>query len=287
MLAKIKVHEGTLLDLGFLRMIFYGCFYWATLGRLSNAIYLVPESLWQPDMVMQFFPMPKETWYPAVYGLWLVSLFLSGVGFLTRLSTMFCAVIGWYICGVHESFGHNWTYFQMFVIGSFVLALSPCGYRFSIDTWLSKPSQSPNEKIVWYTFFLMRVAFVLLFFFGGISKIWNAGLGWISADTLRGYVVESLFLSADTQRSILEMFVIKKILQLPELAYVLAFLTLVLELAAPAALLSRKARHFIIPALALLQIGILLTLKLNFLSYVCFYLFWYPPSFFGRPRSTT
>ncbi len=161
-----------------------------------------------------------------------------------------------------------------------VLALAPCGDAVSLDAIIRKYATGhvagPGGQYQW-PIQLVRVIFVTVFLAAGLAKLRAAGFEWVTSDTLRNYLLENQYVfRADAvtawSRPLADWLILR-----PSLCRILAGLVLTLELTAPAALVSRRTRMWLIPALFGFQIGNALLLYQDFFfAYLGLYAFWAP-----------
>ncbi len=269
--------------LGLGRVCFFASFYGLYLAPSDLRLYaLFPDGFFQPRSFFAWLSLPAAGW--ETLG-WLVAAFelsvvLAALGLLTRIATAASFVLGLYVIGLQFNYGYlHWAHAVVpLVMG--VLALAPCGDALSLDALLRKYTTgrvvSPGGQHRWPVQ-LVRLIFVTVFLAAGLSKLRAAGLSWVASDTLRNYLIENQYVfRADATtawgRPLAEWLVLH-----PGLCRVLAGLTLALELSAPAALVSGRARQLLIPALFLFQLGNAQLLYQNFFfAYLGLYAFWVP-----------
>jgi hypothetical protein len=106
-------------------------------------------------------------------------------------------------------------------------------------------------------------------FSAGVSKLLNGGFRWMDGWTLHSYV--TLFLVRHDIAGGRWLWFMHLLIDHPWMCQVLSFLTIVLELGAPAALFSRKVRHIVVLSLALFHVGINLAMGPNFFANIITY----------------
>lgn len=208
--------------------------------------------------------------------LWMASLVTSAVGLATRLSTWIAFLSGTILFWLPHNFGktHHGDAALFFLL--MILAVSRSGRSWSVDAWLARRrGRSPldastlDEESGW-PLRLIQVLFIWVFFAAGLSKAGHAGLDWALSNHLSTLLVRHHY----THTPLVDWGF--WIAQQKELCQVLGLFTLLLELACPLALFSRRARLMVIPLLAALQAGNALLLGVRFNTFVPLYLAWIP-----------
>ena len=268
--------------LGLCRAGFFGSFYVLFLARTDLRWYaLFPPEFYQPRSFFAWLSLPMPGWDLLS---WLVTAFevsviLSALGLLTRLATFSAFALGLYVLGLQFNYGYlHWAHAIVPVVTG-LLALAPCGDALSLDALIRRAAMGKaadaGGQYRWPVQ-LVRLVFVTVFLAAGLAKLRQAGLEWVLSDTLRNYFLENQYVFrlegacgleppagglADRAR--------------PGLCRLLAVVALAVELSAPAALFSRYARRWLIPALFAFQTGNALLLYQDFLfAYLGLYLFW-------------
>jgi hypothetical protein len=267
--------------LGQCRAVFFAAFYGLYLAQTDLRQYaLFPESFFQPRGLFAWLSLPLPSW--DIMG-WLVLAFeiavlCAAAGALTRLATSLSFALGLYLIGLQFNYGYlHWAH-AMAPLTMGVLALAPCGDAWALDAIirqrLSGCPAAAGGQYRW-PIQLIRVLFVTVFFAAGLAKLRTAGLTWVLSDTLRHYLMENQYVfqaDADTawSRPLADWLI-----RHPLWCRIGAGGALLLELSAPAALFSVRARRWIIPACFLFQVANALLLYQNFLFiYLGLYVFW-------------
>ncbi|PON19440.1 hypothetical protein C2W62_02635 [Candidatus Entotheonella serta] len=269
--------------LGLCRAGFFAAFYLLYLYRWDQRVYaFFPDGFFQPR---SFFVWRSLAPVSEVVFTWLVTGFeyavlLSALGIFTRLSTAASFTLGLYVIGYQFNYGYlHWAHAVVpLVMG--VLALAPSGDAWSVDGLLFQRVARRGKQVggqYHWPMQLVRLIFVSIFLAAGLSKLRAAGLSWVTSDTLQHYILENQYIFQDTSSAAWERAVAAWLVRTPILCQILAGLSLTLELSAPAALFSHRARIILIPSLFVFQVGNAFLLYQNFFfAYLGLYAFWIP-----------
>ena len=269
--------------LGLCRAGFFASFYILFLSRTDLRWYaLFPPGFHQPRSFFAWLSLPLPSW--DVMG-WLVTAFeisviFSALGLLTRLATLMAFVLGLYVLGLQFNYGYlHWAHAIVPIVMG-VLALAPCGDALSLDALIRRAvtgkAAEAGGQYRW-PIQLVRLVFVTVFLAAGLAKLRQAGLEWVLSDTLRNYFLENQYVfrtegARGWSRLLADWLIVR-----PGLCRGLAVVVLAVELSAPAALFSRRARRWLMPVLFLFQVGNALLLYQDFFfAYLGLYLFWIP-----------
>ena len=239
---------------------------------------------WKPVWLFRVLGLPVLSrdalfWLETV---WKLSLLTSALGVFTRTSTGIAFVLGTYLLGLQNSFGKIHHADAILVFTMAILALSRCGDAWSVDRWiwsLRRHAPDPVAPSGEYTWPIRAVwlAMSCVFFAAGVSKLRHSGMAWVTSDSLGMYFVWANYGVARLAAPPLTTWGIF-IARTPWLVRVLAAASLAIELFFPLAMVSRRARAILLPAVLGLQFGISL-LMLPFEAFgrfmVC-YVFWIP-----------
>ena len=277
--------------LGLCRAGFFASFYVLFLARTDLRWYaLFPPGFYQPRSFFAWLSLPPPSW--DVMG-WLVTAFeisviLAALGLLTRLATLMAFVLGLYVLGLQFNYGYlHWAHAIVPIVMG-ILALAPCGAALSLDALIRRAVTGKKAEAggqYHWPMQLVRLVFVMVFLAAGLAKLRRAGLEWVTSDTLRNYFLENQYVFRSEGATARGHLLADWLIGRPDLCRVLAGLALAAELSAPAALVSRHARRWLIPLLFLFQIGNALLLYQDFFfAYLGLYLFWIPWSGSGNAR---
>lgn len=226
-------------------------------------------ALWRP--VPGFFfvspPKPSVAFLTVATWLWRVSLLSACLGVLTRASAAVAFVLGFYLLGFTNNFGFVYHNDAPIVIALGVLAASRPGDALSVDARRRRQVVEASSEYTW-PLRMIQILMVMMFVGAGVNKLRASGLAWIDAEPMRYLLVRHHF--THVPPTDLGLW----IAEIPSLCFLLAASTVVLELGAPLALFSRRARRFWVPGLLCMQLGIWLTLGLKFFTCMACYAAW-------------
>lgn len=120
-----------------------------------------------------------------------------------------------------------------------------------------RPPDVPSSEWGWPVS-LIRLLFAFNYFGAGLAKLRYSGLSWFSGDNVQRWLIEN---AAYTSAPLTGWVAAR-----PALCWALALATLALELAFPAAALSRRAARVLAPLAAVFHLGITATLGFFFPS---------------------
>jgi len=189
-----------------------------------------------------------------------LSLLLSTAGFLTVVSTQTSLLLVLFYQGLLRSFGH-FNHDEMLAVYCLaVLAFTPCGDAFSLDSRIAKARKERPAFAYAYPILLMQLLMAWTYFSSALIKLRVAGLKYLSPDNLPALAIfHSLDNLHDTH--------FRLAFWLPQVKTWLPFavaLVLIWELAFPLAVFWRRARWWI------LGFGIVFHLSTLFLMNIFF-----------------
>lgn len=265
--------------LALLRLLFFAWLFLWYWGYDFRAVGLHPVEIWRPVHLLQVLglgTMPSTQALAVLQILWKASLLSASVGLFTRASCGFACLLGAYLLALTHSF-HKINHSDgALVIAMGVFAFARSGEAWSLDRVMRRGGSVRSTRLpagsgeYWWPIQMVRVLSALVFFGAGIAKVVHGGLPWLWSDALYNYVS----LCQLVREPLL-------VVDLPWESYkwlwrALAFGTVSIELSAPLALFSSRARAVIVPGLLSLQVGILLVMGDNFTQFMALYLFWIP-----------
>ena len=257
------------------RVLFFAAFavYYLRLdyGELAD----IPAGIWLPIWPFRMLDLsvPGAATLSALRWLWQTTMLAACIGLFTRISATVALLLGLYLIGLTENVASINHSDAIVVWGLMVMAVSRCGDALSVDAWLGQVRRSPaSEQNGDYTWpvRLMWLVFVVIYFVAGVTKLITSGLAWVTSDHLA-----NLLMLGPVVGSPLTGWG-QEIGRHPLMSSVLAGLTLVLELSAPLALVSRDARRTVVPAIFLMQFSIRVLLGPGFTEFFICGLFWIP-----------
>jgi predicted DCC family thiol-disulfide oxidoreductase YuxK len=128
-----------------------------------------------------------------------LSLLFSTLGYLTRWTTKSSALLIIFYQGLTRSFAHFNHDEMLGVYLLVVLAFTPCGDAFSLDSWGKRPPRRPRFAYG-YPILLMRLLLAWVYFSAGVIKLRISGLNYFNPDSLPALAIfNSLGNLHDTQ----------------------------------------------------------------------------------------
>ena len=270
-------------NLSICRILFFGLMLFDQFRIEPSRWAEVDGSFWMPIRIFQTLGLniASSSTLSALTQVWLLSMLLSCLGVLTRLSTAVSFILGFYLLGLPHNFGkthHNDTLLVFFLA---IMAVARVGDRFSLDRlfWSHfRPAQAASQDVTpqfsgEYTWpiHLVWILMVLVFFAAGVAKVKNAGFAWVFSDNMTNTLIWHHYTGHMPPTNLGPVLASS-----PLLCRILAGISLLLELAAPLAIISRRLRFPIIFSLLLMQVGIWVLLGVSFRQYFYCYVFWMP-----------
>lgn len=239
-----------------------------------------PASFWSPNGLLTFFSEPfiqSEIMNTLLITL-KISCILASIGFLYPFSSTLTVGLFFLITNYSHSFGYQGHVYMPIAVMGIPLVFSRAAATHSIDAWLFRRSLKRDTlKINNAALFNMKLLFCLIFCSAGLSKVMNGGLDWVTTDTLRNYLLRGSHIFQDTNPYFSFFSLGSSLYHYPILCHAIAAWTIIVELLSPLALLRNKRWYLIlIPQIALLQIGAVFSIGVNFLPYLCLYIVWLP-----------
>ena len=261
-----RVVPSTAFALGVVRAIVHGTFLISVLLTSFSALGALPPTILRPTGVMKFLPWSVYDQLQTPSGMvilktaMVLSLLLSTAGLLTIVSTKTSLLLVVFYQGLLRSFGH-FNHDEMLAVYCLaVLAFTPCGDAFSIDSRLIKGEEERPRFAYAYPILLMQLLMAWTYFSSALIKLRIGGLKYLSMDNLPALAIfHSLDNLHDTQFRLAFL--------LPQVRSYLPFavgLVLIWELLFPMAIFWRRARWWI------LGIGIVFHLSTLFLMNIFF-----------------
>jgi hypothetical protein len=264
-------------NLGLCRLLFFGLLLAYYLPVSHAGWGSVPASFRNPIWLFErlHLPIPSESTLGLLFNLWKVSLLLSCVGLLTRVGTAVAFVLGFYLIGVPYNFGKtdHMTALLVWTLG--ILALSRSGHAWSFDALLrhytTGATRPPSGEYRWPVR-AVWVTMATIFFAAGMAKVMQGGPAWVFSEHMEISLVQRYYDTAGPPPLDWGLRVARS----PWLARSMAAGSVILELAAPLALFSRRLRRVLPWVLLAMQVGIGLLMDVWFTRFMFGYLFWAP-----------
>lgn len=197
-----------------------------------------------------------------------LSLLLSAAGFLTVVSTKTSLLLVLFYQGLLRSFGH-FNHDEMLAVYCLaVLAFTPCGDAFSIDSWMAKVRKERSAFAYAYPILLMQLLMAWTYFSSALIKFRVAGLKYLSPDNLPALAIfHSLDNLHDTH--------FRLAFWLPQVKTWLPFavaIVLIWELAFPLAVFWRRVRWWILGFGIFFHLSTLFLMNIFFPHHLAMYL---------------
>ena len=233
----------------------------------------LPVTLLRPTGAMQILPwrfydlLLTPTGIFTLKSLMMLALFGATVGFLTSLTTISSALLFVFYEGLLRSFTHFNHDEMPAVYILFVLALSPCGDAFSIDSLRGKRSSRPSGVVYGYPILLMRALLAWSYFSSALIKLRVAGRGYLSPDNLPMLaILHSLDNLHDTHFRL--AFWLPSVRQYTPMVVAIVLLW---ELAFPLAIFFKRARLIILGLGVIFHLGTLFFMNIFFPYHLAMY----------------
>lgn len=181
--------QANALNLGIVRALVSGTFLISVVLTSLSSLGYLPVTLLRPIGLMKVIPwwfydrLVTPEGMTALKWLMVISLVLSTLGFLTTVTTKTSVLLVVFYQGLVRSFGHFNHDEMIAVLFLFILAFSPCGDAFSIDSKLGRKNREPGFRYG-YPILLMMILMAWVYFSSALIKIRVAGLSYLSPDNL-------------------------------------------------------------------------------------------------------
>jgi hypothetical protein len=226
----------------------------------------LPVTVMRPKGTMQIFPWRLYDTLITPNGmltfkaLLLVSLLAATAGYLTSATTKAAALLFLFYQGLLRNFGH-FNHDEMPVVYILiVLAFTPCGDAFSLDSLWRRARARVGDVVYGYPILLMRTLVAWSYFTSAIIKLRVSGLEYFSPDNLPTLaIMHSLDNLHDTH--------FRLAFWLPKMrgvSTIIVVLLLLWELAFPLAIFSKTARRIILPLGVIFHLGTLFFMNVFF-----------------------
>jgi hypothetical protein len=260
--------------LGVVRAIVHATFLISVLFTSFSALGSLPTTILRPSGVMKFLPWSFYDQLQTPSGmlilktLMVLSLLLSTVGLLTVITTKTSLLMVLFYQGLLRSFGH-FNHDEMLAVYCLaVLAFTPCGDAFSVDSWLAKTRKERPSFAYAYPILLMQLLMAWTYFSSALIKLRIAGLKYLSEDNLPALAI---FHSLDN----LHDTAFRLAFRLPELKTYLPVAVgfiLLWELFFPLAIFWRRARWWILGVGIAFHLSTLFLMNIFFPHHLAMYL---------------
>ena len=269
-----RVVPSSAFALGVVRSIVHGTFLVSVLFTSFSALGTLPATILRPTGVMKLLPWSfyEQLQTPSAMVLlktvMVLSLLMSTAGFFTVVSTKTSLLLVLFYQGLLRSFGH-FNHDEMLAVYCLaVLAFTPCGDAFSLDSRMAKTRKARPAFAYAYPILLMQLLMAWSYFSSALIKLRVAGLKYLSADNLPALAIfHSLDNLHDTH--------FRLAFWLPQVKAWLLFavaLVLIWELAFPLAVFWRRVRWWILGFGIVFHLSTLFLMNIFFPHHLALYL---------------
>jgi len=260
--------------LGVVRFFVHGTFLFTTLITSFSALGSLPPTILRPTGVMKFLPwsfydqLLTQTGILTLKTLMVLSLLLSTAGFLTAISTKTSLLLVVFYQGLLRSFGH-FNHDEMIAVYFLaVLAFTPCGDAFSMDSRLARTKRDRSALAYAYPILLMQLLLAWVYVSSALIKLRVAGLKYLSVDNLPALAI---FHSLDNLHDTAFRFAF----WLPQVRQYLPFavvFVLIWELLFPLAIFWRRIRWWVLGIGVVFHVSTLFLMNIFFPHQLAMYL---------------
>lgn len=271
--ARLALPEGNAVDLAGARVVIAAHALWILLSRDLAAHSGLPPEFWlrvaqSARWRYLIFPGTPAVEH-ALQTAAVIALVAVIVGFHTRAACLAASVLLYHLAPLETIIWTPNPYERGFEVS--VLALAVLGFSRSGDAWsvdqrlLRRRGVIPGQASAWeygWPLRLIQVFVAQIYFFAGYSKIFRAGVEWISADNLRRWL---LVFSQQDQVAVFRepgLFIARH----PSLCLAAALGAVAIDLGFPAAVFVPRLRRWLVPAALAFHAGILLAMNIVFLN---------------------
>lgn len=255
-------------------MLFFGAFLLYYLRIDYTELGSVPPHAWRAvwPFASLGLGLPSASTLDMLQWVWRVSLFAACLGLAWRIASLVAFALGLYLIGLSENVARINHSDAIVVFGLAVMALSRAADTFSVDARrarASQPAPGPSGEYTW-PIRAMWVVMATIYFAAGITKLATSGVAWVTSANLA-----NLLMLGPVTRTPLT-WLGQEIGRHAALSSALAALALTIELGMPLALVSKRARLILVPALFIMQVCIRALMGPGFTEFFICGLFWIP-----------
>lgn len=269
-----RIVPSSAFALGVVRSVVHGTFLVSVLFTSFSALGTLPATILRPTGVMKLLPWSfyEQLQTPSAMVLlktvMVLSLLLSTAGFLTVVSTKTSFLLVLFYQGLLRSFGHFNHDEMLAVYYLAVLAFTPCGDAFSLDSRIAKARRERPALAYAYPILLMQLLMAWSYFSSALIKVRVAGLKYFSVDNLPSLAIfHSLDNLHDTHFRL--AFWLPQVKSWLPLAVALV---LIWELAFPLAVFWRRVRWWILGFGIVFHLSTLFLMNIFFPHHLAMYL---------------
>lgn len=184
-----RLVPNSALNLGFVRAAVSAVFLISVITTSFSALGQLPVTLLRPTGVMKLFSwglydrLVTPTGMSVLQWTLVLSLLLSTLGGVTWFSTKISVLLVIFYQGLLRSFGHFNHDEMVAIFILIILACTPCGDAFSIDSRLRKSKTKSGFRYS-YPVFLMMLLLAWSYHSSALIKLRVAGFNYLNADNL-------------------------------------------------------------------------------------------------------
>ena len=231
--------------------------------RLSRPLYLQlagqPRPLFRPISFMRLFPsMPGPAVVRAVQAIAVVACLLAAAGAFARVSLPVAWLGAVFLNGLWTSVGQPMHNDTLPILAMVPLLVAPTADAWSVDAVRRGLPALPNSTRYGWPLRTAMIVVAGAYFFSGFNKLVSSGPAWFLSGNLRWI----MYATSDSSPRPIRLAIL--LASHPIAANAMAALTLLVELGFPLVLWKPKAAWFFVPAVAMMHLGIWLTLRLDY-----------------------
>ncbi len=255
----------TALNLAAARVIFAGHALWVLLSRDLAGMSALPPEFWAglaPGTRWRYLLFPGHPEFEMVLQ-WTAraTLLLALLGVHSRVCCLFSALLLYHLAPLESAIWMPAPYERGFTISVLALTVLACGRSDDALSLRRAGAAGPSWEYGW-PLKLVQLFLCNVYLASGVAKLVRAGLGWISAENLRGWLLVMNQLDQIVVFDRLGPWIAER----PLLCLTLAAATVALDMGFVAVLFWRRARLVLVPAALAFHTGILLAMNIAFLN---------------------
>ena len=269
-----RVVPASAFALGVVRAVVHGTFLISVLFTSFSALGSLPVTILRPTGAMKLLPWSFYDQLQTPSGMLILksalvlSLLLGALGLLTVVTTKTSFLLVLFYQGLLRSFGH-FNHDEMIAVYFLaVLAFTPCGDTFSLDSRIAKTRKARPLFAYAYPILLMQLLLAWTYFSSALIKLRVAGLKYLSMDNLPSLAI---FHSLDN----LHDTGFRLAFWLPQVKAYLPFavgFVLIWELLFPLAIFWRRVRWWILGVGVAFHLATLFLMNIFFPHHLMMYL---------------
>jgi hypothetical protein len=238
---------------------------WILLSRDPAAVAALPAEFWtavRPDARWRFLVFEGQAPLERVLQMVaLAALVAALLGLVTRVSCLLAGLLLYHLAP-YETLVFTpspWVKgYTITTLALIVLSFAPCADAWSLRP---RPASTPGPVYNW-PLKLVQLFLCQVYLFAGYAKLFRTGLGWISAEGVRGYVM----LYNQNEQNVVFNTVGPWLAAHPRLCLLAAVTAMAINFSFWIVLFSRRARGVLVPLALAWHLGIMLAMNIAFLE---------------------